>query len=159
MSNALKLIKVLVSIGLLVILAMRVDWPQIVHEISKLSWWVFVVVLVLQVLSITLANGRWWAILRTDGLGYRFIDLLPQYYIGSFFNNLLPTSTGGDLFRMYYIYKRGHGAALAVSPVIVERVIGLVILVGMAVVALPFLQADLSGCWGAMVLANPACCG
>lgn len=142
MSNALKLIKVLVSIGLLVVLAMRVDWPQIVHEVRKLSWWVFVAAIVLQVLSFTLANVRWWVILRTDRLGYRFIDLLPQYYIGSFFNNLLPTSTGGDLFRMYYIYKRGHGAALAVSPVIVERVIGLVILVGMAVVALPFLRAD-----------------
>lgn len=130
------------SIALLVVLALRVDWPQILHEISRMPWWVFIVAIALQVLSFTMANGRWWAILRTDRLNYRFIDLLPQYFIGGFFNNLLPTSTGGDLFRMYYIYKQGHGAALAASPVIVERVIGLVVLVGMAVVALPFLHAD-----------------
>lgn len=142
LSNILKIIKVLVSIALLVVLALRVDWSQVLREASAMAWWTVMVAILLQASSFVWGNLRWWAILRTHELELRFVDLLPQYFIGGFFNNLLPTSTGGDLFRMYYMYKRGHGAALVASPIIVERVVGLVILIGMAVVVLPFIRAD-----------------
>ncbi len=124
------------------VLGLRVDWSQVLREISTLSWWAIIAAIFLQTFSFVWGNCRWWAILRTHNLDLGFLDLLRQYFIGGFFNNLLPTSTGGDLFRMYYMYNRGYGAALVASPIIVERVVGLVILIGMAVIALPFIRAD-----------------
>ncbi|HSH43783.1 MAG TPA: lysylphosphatidylglycerol synthase transmembrane domain-containing protein, partial [Arenicellales bacterium] len=82
-----------------------------------------------------MSNFRWWLLLRTHSLGHAFGDLLKPTFIGAFFNNLLPSSTGGDLFRMYHVYRQGHGAAAAVSPIVTERAVGLLCMVALATAA------------------------
>lgn len=44
--------------------------------------------------------------------------------------------------RAYYIYRQKHGVAVAVSPIITERVIGLVTLVGLAALAIRYVEVD-----------------
>ncbi len=134
------IIKVVISLALLFLLAYKLDWSQVLASIVHLKWWALPLAIGLQILTLILANWRWWLLLDTHKRGHRIIDLLPQYFVGAFFNNVLPTSTGGDFFRMYYIYQQRHGAAIAASPVITERLIGLVTLIGLTAVVLPFLD-------------------
>jgi hypothetical protein len=134
------LIKIAVSALLLAALAYKLDWSEVGASLSGISWWYLPIAVALQMLSFVLGNVRWWLLLRTHRLGHRLLGLLPQYFVGAFFNNVLPSSTGGDLLRMYYVYRQRHGAAVAASPVLTERLLGLVTIVGIATVALPFLD-------------------
>jgi uncharacterized protein (TIRG00374 family) len=132
----MKIIKIAVSIGLLVLLAYSLDWAQVLDSARELAWWALPLAIALQMTTFVVGNARWWLLLRTHGMGHRLAELQPQYFIGAFFNNLLPTSTGGDLFRIYYVYRQKHGTPVAVSPVITERIVGLVSLFGLATAVL-----------------------
>jgi uncharacterized protein (TIRG00374 family) len=138
----MKIIKIVISLALLALLAFKLDWVSVAHSASRLAWWALPTALVVQVLVLVIANLRWWVLLRTHRLGHTRRELLPQYFIGAFFNNLLPTSTGGDLFRMYYIFRQQHGSAIAVSPVITERLLGLATMIGIAALVVPFARQD-----------------
>jgi hypothetical protein len=130
------ILKVIVSVGLLALLATKLDWKEVLDRATQLTWWTMPLALALQILVWAFSNMRWWMVIRVHKLGHTFMDLLKPTYIGAFFNNLLPSSTGGDLFRMYHIYRQGHGAALAVSPIVTERAVGLLCMVGLATITI-----------------------
>jgi len=129
LKNALKIV---VSIGLLVLLAVKLDWRDVLERAVQLSWWMFPLAVAIQMLVWGLSNLRWLLLIRVHSLGHTYGDLLRPTFIGAFFNNLLPSSTGGDLFRMYHVYRQGHGAAAAVSPIVTERAVGLLCMVALA---------------------------
>jgi len=125
-------LKIIVSIGLLVLLAAKLDWYAVLERAAQLSWWMLPVAAGIQMLVWALSNLRWWLLIRVHSLGHTYSSLLKPTFIGAFFNNLLPSSTGGDLFRMYHVYRQGHGAAVTVSPIITERAVGLLCMVALA---------------------------
>lgn len=129
-------LKIIVSLGLLALLAVKLDWQQVLERAAHLTWWTMPLAVAIQILVWAIANTRWWLLIRVHGLGHTYGNLVKVTYIGALFNNLLPSSTGGDLFRMYHIYRQGHGAAIAVSPIATERVVGLLCMVGLATVTI-----------------------
>jgi len=135
-------LKFVVSIGLLALLAAKLDWREVLDRAALLSWWSLPLATAIQMLVWAMANTRWWLLLRTHGRGHTYGHLLRLTYIGAFFNNLLPSSTGGDLFRMYHIYRQGHGTAIAVSPIVTERVIGLLSMIALATVSILHFSHD-----------------
>jgi len=130
------ILKIIVSIGLLGFLALKLDWREVLERAALLSWWSLPLATAIQILVWGIANTRWWLLIRVHGLGHTYFNLVRPTYIGAFFNNLLPSSTGGDLFRMYHIYRQGHGAAVAVSPIVTERAVGLLCMVALATVSI-----------------------
>lgn len=130
------ILKVIVSIGLLTFLALKLDWREVLDRAALLSWWSLPLATAIQILVWAVANTRWWLLIRIHDLGHTYANLVRPTYIGAFFNNLLPSSTGGDLFRMYHIYRQGHGAAVAVSPIVTERAVGLLCMIALATVSI-----------------------
>ncbi len=133
------IIKIVVSGALVALLAYSLEWQPVLDSLAQAHKGLVGVVLILQILVFAISSGRWSAILATHDLGYSAKKLIPPTFIGCFFNNLLPSATGGDMLRAYYIYRQGHGSAIAISPIITERIIGLVVMIGLATLALPFL--------------------
>ena len=86
--------------------------------------------------SIYVGTLRWAVLLRTHYPTFSTPTLFSHYLVATLFNNVLPTSTGGDLIRSYCIYRHNRDAVCAVSPIITERVIGLVVLMAVNVVAI-----------------------
>lgn len=127
-------LKIIISIGLLVLLAAKLDWKEALERAAQLAWWTLPVAVVIQMAVWALSNLRWWLLIRMHSLGHTYFNLFKPTFIGAFFNNLLPSSTGGDLFRMYHVYRQGYGAAVAVSPIITERAVGLLCMVALATV-------------------------
>lgn len=127
-------LKIIISVGLLVLLATRLEWKEVLDRAAQLAWWALPVAVAIQLVVWALSNLRWWLLIRVHSLGHTYSNLFKPTFIGAFFNNLLPSSTGGDLFRMYHVYRQGHGAAVAVSPIITERAVGLVCMVAVATV-------------------------
>lgn len=131
-------LKIFISVGLLALLATKLDWHQVWARTTQLSWWALPIAIVLQMLIWALANVRWWILIRVHGLGHTYGNLIQPTLIGAFFNNLLPSSAGGDLFRIYHIYRQGHGATVSVSPILTERAVGLMCMFALATFAVYF---------------------
>jgi uncharacterized protein (TIRG00374 family) len=60
------------------------------------------------------------------------------YFVGFFFNNLLPSGFGGDPVKMYELSRRSKRGAEAVSSVLVDRFMGLFALQAIGLLALAF---------------------
>ena len=136
------ILKVVVSFGLVALLVYILDWDDVYSRLILVSGWIVVVTVALQIFVFVMGNLRWWILIRTHKLGHRFKELLGPYLIGTFFNNILPTSTGGDLFRIYHISQQKHGPSVSIAPVITERIVGLVTMIGLATAATPMVNVD-----------------
>lgn len=92
----------------------------------------FFLLLVLQ----TVGSWRWGILLAAQGIRLTAVSVFMYYIIGFFFNNLLPTTVGGDVVKVIYLKRNiGRGAAALVS-VVLDRVMGIAGLVVVAAVSL-----------------------
>lgn len=73
-----------------------------------------------------LAGVRWVLLLRVQGVGLSVGRTFALLLIGLFFNFFLPSGTGGDVVKIYYLLKETHGQrALALLSVLMDRILGL----------------------------------
>lgn len=77
--------------------------------------------------------NRWRLLLRSQGGDASFGFLLRSFLVGVFFNNLLPSTIGGDAVRAVATSRAGVGRAAAVAIVFVDRFIGLLALMLFAI--------------------------
>lgn len=79
---------------------------------------------------------RWRVLLGALAMRVPFPKLLQSYLSGIFFNNLLPSTVGGDALRMYDSWRWGAGRAEAVTVIAVDRLMGTLALLAFALGAL-----------------------
>lgn len=95
----------------------------------------------------TLASAFKWHVLSTaHGLRASRSRLTLLYLVGYFFNNILPTSIGGDVVRAYELGKTDGKPAEAMASVFMERFTGLtalMIFAGVAVALAPHFLGDI----------------
>lgn len=128
--------KIVVSLSLLGYLLWQLDWPSLIEKAGNLSWWTLPVAVSILLFSLYIGTLRWSVLLRTHYPSFSTWLLFRHYLVATLFNNILPTATGGDLIRSYYIYRYNRDAVCAVSPIVTERVIGLVVLLAINVAAI-----------------------
>ncbi len=96
--------------------------------------------LLLSLLISVVMNGasalKWWMLLRSRGHRPSYGRLLGYYYVGKFFNLVLPTSMGGDVVRVWALGRDTGSASEALASVFVERFSGLVTMTLLVVLAL-----------------------
>jgi glycosyltransferase 2 family protein len=63
---------------------------------------------------------------------------LPDHFIAAFFNQVLPSTVGGDGVRIWLLARKGAGWASATYSVLADRVVGLVVLAFIVIACLPF---------------------
>ena len=89
---------------------------------------------------VLLAALRWQILLSAAGVQASYIKSLRLCLVGWFFNNVVPGLTGGDLARAVLITKgMTENRWKAGLSVLVDRVVGLVVLIGLAACMLGFL--------------------
>jgi uncharacterized membrane protein YbhN (UPF0104 family) len=108
---------------------------------------------------------RWRLLIRAQGGEAPFPGLVRAYFTGIFFNNLLPSTIGGDTVRVIHTSRLGLGRARALAIVFVDRFVGLLALMLFAVLGalasgrltarVPSLLAWVTG--GAAALGLAAC--
>ena len=76
---------------------------------------------------IYLGTIRWYVLLKSHNLNFSFRKILKYFYIGFFFNNILPGGFSGDLLRIMAVTKNNAGKrTVSASTILVDRTIGLV---------------------------------
>lgn len=133
--NALKII---VSLGLIAFILTRVGLAETWNALRGAHWGFMAVALTLFVLTLPLRALRWQALLDGLGVHVSIIRLTGLYFVGTFFNILLPTGVGGDVIRAVELTQDSRHGAEAVGTVFVDRLTGLLVLFVIALVALPF---------------------
>lgn len=137
MSKLSNWMRVLISLGLLGLLLWQVGAGNTLARLREMNLPDFFAALGLYLLGVVLRAWRWQGLLAALGLRARLARLTELYFVGTFFNNMLPTGVGGDVVRVYELSKQGEtGAAHAASSVIVDRATGLITLMAMALVTL-----------------------
>jgi uncharacterized membrane protein YbhN (UPF0104 family) len=76
---------------------------------------------------------RWRLLIHAQGGEAPFPGLVRAYFAGIFFNNLLPSTIGGDAVRVVHTSRLGLGRARALAIVFVDRFVGLLALMLFAV--------------------------
>jgi len=79
---------------------------------------------------------KWFMLTKSQGLGASYWRIFAYYVIGQFYNQVLPTSVGGDVVRSYELGKYSGRQADSLASVFVERYTGVLMLLMLAVAAL-----------------------
>lgn len=118
----------------------RFNVATIITHIKQLAPWHTAYAIIAYILFIVFSAWRWQILLAFKKFRIPFFRILIIYFIALFFNNLLPTTVGGDVMRVVYTMKDRRADALA--TVIVDRILGFVGLFVFALGAVVFLTVS-----------------
>ncbi|MGH6975949.1 MAG: lysylphosphatidylglycerol synthase transmembrane domain-containing protein [Stellaceae bacterium] len=140
--------------ALLIWLAFR-GWNSagVFHQILTVNPWALAAALVCVGALIPLLVVRWGAILTALGRRCRFRVLFPISMTSTFFGQTLPSTTGGDVMRVWLAYRAGLSGRLAFSSTVIDRVIGVLVNLLFVTAGLPWLAQHVSNAviWRAML--------
>lgn len=127
-----------VSAALIVWILRKAPLGEVLGALRSADLRFVLLALALNPLGYWASVSRWRLLIRSQGGDAPFGFLVRSFLVGVFFNNLLPSTIGGDTIRAYDTSRSGVGRGTAVAIVIVDRFIGLLALVLFAGVALFF---------------------
>jgi uncharacterized protein (TIRG00374 family) len=133
------------------VVAWRADWTQIRAAFATLRLDLWFLAAGVYAVTQAVSALRWQMLSRPLGFREPFSRYLSYYYIGMFFNLILPTSVGGDVVRAWYLDGKSGRKADAFISVIADRVSGVFVLLLIALIALNLRPADLPA-WVALTV-------
>ena len=71
---------------------------------------------------------KWWMLIRSQDIKVGYWRIFCYYLVGQFYNQVLPTSVGGDVVRSFELGRHTGNQAQAMASVFVERFTGILVL-------------------------------
>ncbi|MFN3657340.1 MAG: lysylphosphatidylglycerol synthase transmembrane domain-containing protein [Pseudolabrys sp.] len=137
----LLLIKAAVSILLLYLSLRSADLAAVGERLSRLEAGWIALALVLLAAQVAVLAVRWRAIAAVCGAALGLGAALRFSFIAMFFNQVLPSTVGGDAARVYLLARHGAGWASATYSVLIDRAAGMVALAVIVAACLPWTLA------------------
>ncbi len=151
----LKYVKIVVSCLLLGALLWSADWADVRQKLSHAHVEWLLPAMLLLALQFPISSYKWGRSLAIHGLRFRFLFLQKVLCIAFFFNNFLPTSIGGDAYRVVRTLPEEGLRSRAVSAVLLERLLGFaaLLLIGFicAVISYEDYETSLVGAYATVV--------
>ncbi len=119
------IIKLLISFLLVFLIIRHVEYGRLLDVLNNMDNLMIIWALVLQFLSTLTASYRWYIIMKFLGFPKDKMFYLKSYFKGSFFNQALPTSIGGDAIRILDVSKLGYRKRDAFYSIFIDRIAGL----------------------------------
>jgi uncharacterized membrane protein YbhN (UPF0104 family) len=126
--------RALLTLGVLALLARRVDGSATVDALLRLKPDFAAYVLALVALDRLVMIWRWALLLRASGAPIPLHAVLRIYLVSSFVGAFLPAGVGADAARAYALSLHTSQGSEAIASVAVDRLLGLVSILTMAVV-------------------------
>ncbi len=137
--NILLFFRIAISVSLIAYLigTQFKDLKNVVDILKTANIYLLVLSLSTHIFGVWITAVRWKTLLNTQKAGLGVRTLTVSVLIGFFFNNFLPTSIGGDVFRAYDASKKGKiQIGTSASIILVERFSGVIAAATYAIVAL-----------------------
>lgn len=126
--KSMKLIKIALSLILLGLLVVSADWGDITESLASADLQIISAVLLILTAQFPISAYKWGKSLEIHGLFYSFAFLQKVLCVAFFFNNFLPTSIGGDAYRVVKTLPSTGHRSRPISAVLLERLIGFSVL-------------------------------
>jgi len=121
----LLIIRFLISAGILYYLYLKIDIYELFSIYSRMGLLILIVPVGLLGCQYALSTLKWYFILNFDGVKASYLFLARSYLIGHFISLFLPTSFGGDIYRVYVLKRYSLSMPKNASSVIFDRLTGL----------------------------------
>ncbi len=131
--------KIIVSIALIYWLVQGVNWRQMEVQIYNVSWSFLAAYVVFQLMGNVISTRKWQIISAFKDLHFTVKEGFFVYLTGTFINNFMPSTIGGDAYRSLWLAKRSGAKAAALSTVVFDRFSGLWTMAILALALSPFL--------------------
>jgi hypothetical protein len=137
-----KIIKILISLGILVYLLRLVDFKVVWEQFRELNLSIFILAFLILVFQGVLSSLKWKIILTAESKDVPFLFLLKRYLIGNFISLFLPSSFGGDLYRIYALGEYSKDYLKNISSVLFDRISGLFALASLSIISFTFFYKE-----------------
>lgn len=134
----LTLIKVAISVALIYFILSKTNLTEIWKATEQASLALLLLSFSLHIIGFIVSAFRWQVLLNAQGIKMGIPFLIESFSVSVFFNNLLPSTIGGDTIRAYDIWKKGHSKTESITVILVDRFLGLFVLIVFAAVAIFF---------------------
>ncbi|PYV93910.1 MAG: lysylphosphatidylglycerol synthetase family protein, partial [Acidobacteria bacterium] len=94
--------------------------------------------LILLTVQVAFLAVRWRKIATACGASLPFTPALQLTFIATFFNQVLPSTVGGDGVRIWLFARKGAGWARATYSVLIDRIVGVLALAMIVIACLPW---------------------
>jgi len=132
--------KLALSGGLLALVLHDRNFNDIAQVIARANYTSLIAAFSLTIIVLTIVSWRWRIILHEIQVSVPFRLLARTCLIAYFFNNILPSTIGGDYIRARNVYLLSKNKLAAALSVLTDRLIGTLVLCGFAVIGLYLLQ-------------------
>jgi len=131
------ILKLCISIGILWYVFSRPDISphKIVEHIKSIELSRLLMAIGLYIVVVFIACLRWQKLLKGQGIYLPFLKTLELNFIGLFFNTFMPSLTGGDVVKAYYVSKHTDQRLEAATTVLIDRIVGMLALLAIGAVA------------------------
>lgn len=119
-----QLLKFGVSLLLLLFTLRLIDWRGSLELAESARPALMVVAILLLLAERILSVVKWLLLLRIKGAAITFWRLLVINFIGGFWGLVLPSSVSADIVRGYYLSKSTANVSLAVTSMLLDRLMG-----------------------------------
>jgi uncharacterized membrane protein YbhN (UPF0104 family) len=89
------ILKVVISLGVLAVIASRVDVGQTLEHLAQMDWRPFLAAMALYLAGMLVRAYRWGVLVWALGMRVSWWRLVDLYFVGAFFSQFLPTGVGG----------------------------------------------------------------
>jgi hypothetical protein len=121
-------IKAAVSTGLIYWILRGTDLGEISAAVAATDPLILLLAFSLHFVGYYVSVLRWRLLLKAQNVSVGVGYLLKSYIVAMFFNNLLPSTGGGDAVRAYDSWRAGRSRAEGVAVVFIDRFLGLFML-------------------------------
>jgi len=135
------LLKISLSVALILWITHDIALDSVFAVIAQSKASLLILAFSLFFVGYVIAAFRWRTLIRVQGGDAPIFFLVRSFMVALFFNNFLPSTVGGDVVRMYDSWRLGNSKSDAVTVVLVDRFLGVIVLLCFALLALIFDEA------------------
>lgn len=126
--------KLLMGFGILGLVLTQVDWAQLAGMRDRFNPGLLLAMYAVTVAMAASCVWKWQALLRVMGVRAGAYRLNVLYWVGLLYQQVLPTSAGGDVIKIAILGRETGQTAAVAAATVAERMFGLIMLALIAVI-------------------------
>ncbi|CAG0958061.1 hypothetical protein METP3_00653 [Methanosarcinales archaeon] len=134
--NSTFFLKLIVGLSLMLFLFSRIEWTEFIYTIKRINpIYIYINTILFFFPGVWLSVLKWKKLLLVQNIDLPFKQLYLYYLIGTFLNNFLPSTIGGDVSRVLYLTRVTNKPAEITASIILERFTGLLAIIFLGVLS------------------------
>ena len=135
----------LLSLGLFLWIVLRSDTSQLILALQQIPLHIFVVLLLLQCLTLFLIAVQWKILFVAGTMEISLLRILKMNFIGTFFESVTPAmKSGGEGFKLLFLRKHRISMAQSTPILLAQKIYSFSCFIVLALLAFGFAYQNLS---------------